>query len=373
MDRSDDPSSCSVPQELVETLIMSCSSAKKTIVPLIEKLSALEAKGFNKTGEDLIEIRSLRSEIQAELKKAMENPGIPRCKCIITGPSQSAPRKETTPRGDLVSFDNLNTDHQTFATADTNMFFTEWSPNFIHGSDSMIHIMSLAETLLQEGEKITALDRITWKKPMRHNLQLAVYAQEFANLPDREKYIVEGSFTTSNGRKFTVFGMDNPNSPIKTRMTNNPYANRTICPCPDCCQTAPDGTQSFKIHEPPVSKCYEAFAKSKPLSAATLIEMLTLALFRTDETINNRERTKILKVLGGLSDLPIPEDMDVIFNGNHPGEGNSRLEVRFLKGAEKKGQSGMTLMPFEYKFPHQKTFSRGIAASTDSIDLARKF
>lgn len=201
---------------------------------------------------------------------------------------------------------------------------------------------------------------------MRHNLKLAVYAEKFTELADRDRYVLEGGFETSDGRKLTVLGMDNPDSQITHRATNNPYAENTLCSCPACCVIKKDGTYSFLIHEPRTNSYLQHFAASQQLSVATMIEMLTLALSLAGNDEQQSDQ-QVLRVLGGLQNLPIPQNMASIFDGG------SRLQVRLLKRQKRNGRSGMTLIPFQYKFPHQQDFSDGIAASTTSVDLARCF
>lgn len=69
--------------------------------------------------------------------------------------------------------------------------------------------------------------------------------------------------------------------------------------------------------------------------------------------------------LGRVSDLPIPADIEDILRKGQ------LLEIRSTGRKIRTGQSGLSLQPFEYKFPHQSKFARGIVAAGEPEQLDR--
>ena len=90
---------------------------------------------------------------------------------------------------------------------------------------------------------------------------------------------------------------------------------------------------------------------------ATLAELLTQGLNTTMAITGKGSRGN--RVLGGIRDLELPDDMSLVYGGS--------LRMKLLDENARKGRSGMTLMPFEYKFPHQLNSSKGIVAIEENM------
>jgi len=356
-----------VPFEHIERMAERCRPVRDQVIPLLGELKEVVRKGNGRSLNDMMYQARLEEMVMQRLERIIAGNVSRFVSCVgsvmdsVDGETSQAEGIEDIDMRDLLR--NVYTDGHSFATCDARMIFTEWGAgDFVHGPDALFPVVQIAEKILQEGERIDAIERFSWRKPLKNDIKLAVYDKEMPDM-DKTEFVMEGSLRTSEGRVLSVMAMDNPEKPIEQITANNPFAVGTIIKSPSCYSIEDGGIHSFEIFEPKVLGCYEAFNKNKSLSVGTLVEILTLALINVDSSENSGS---VLRMLGGISDLPIPKDMRDIFV-----EG-SRLEVRFLPDQKKKGRSGLELVPFEFKFPHQETFARGIYAITGSEDLANK-
>lgn len=298
---------------------------------------ALEQKGFRKTAEDLVRIRELRREIREGVEKLAIN-GVVGMRTIPT-------LKQTG------HIRNLETDSRNFASCDTEMFFGPWSREFVHGADAMLWPAALAEKILQSGERISCMQRATWRKPITHNLRMAVYSEGCAGHWGSDESSFDGTFVTTKGRRLEFKGCQNPALPINVVSgTTNSFARGTVSPCRN------SGPQqcSFDLYPPAMPSDMQTLKESAPLRISTLVEMLSIALTQTD-IVRHGENGR---VLCEVRDMPVPEDLSPIFDLDA-----EQLQVRFL-GPEtrKRGKSGFIIIPLEYKFPGQDDFSSAAIA-----------
>lgn len=100
----------------------------------------------------------------------------------------------------------------TFATGSTRIPNT-WSTGFIHGADSLLPVTRLASRILRPDEVIRGLERVTWKKPMTSNLQIAVMRGPMGQDPSS---VMSGSLQTTQGQlTFEARLIDEPLRGIK--------------------------------------------------------------------------------------------------------------------------------------------------------------
>jgi len=69
-------------------------------------------------------------------------------------------------------------------------------------------------------------------------------------------------------------------------------------------------------------------------------------------------------LMGGVRNMKIPADLRDVYSVN------GTLDVEVLEDKVRPGSSGMTLIPFRYRFPGQQNFSMGIGALTSSENVA---
>lgn len=334
---------------------------RKQIEPLVHELEALEAKGINKTADDRLRIQAIRSDISIFIRRTLVETII--VDLGLDGTHFGQLRVEDIDREKMVKLQNVHTDGRNFATADASMFTTPWSREFVHGADSALHIGDLASKILSPAERLTGIDRITWRKPVTTNLQLAVYARAFDKTMDMSPYSVDGELHTSEGRRLTFLGMAIPDTEIDLHMSeSNPFAQLAICPCPNC-KTQRGELATYRVHDlHPSMKA--VLDKDESLKMSTLLEMLTMGVAHSQMASDPRDKRNLLKLLAGVNGLVLPQTWDELRDG--------KLYVELHHDAAKIGRSGMTLIPFEYRFPHMRKTESGLVAATESITCAEK-
>jgi|CXWL01.1.fsa_nt_gi hypothetical protein len=246
------------------------------------------------------------------------------------------------------------------ARAEVGFFRTPWSPNFVHGPDTMIFVTKLAEKILKPGESICALERVTWKKPIANNAILTISEIESSPFSVENGCLFDGTLSTNLGRKLHFTSKERQGSTVQKVVANsNPYAKQVFCSCPDCYKSYGD-VHIFDL-KPPT-------ADTQPYLLSTLCEIVTLALSKICHPDMSKERLDSMRLLGGIKNLELPSSAEAVFP---PG---GKLHV-LIKPVEKKtGKSGMTLMPFEFRFPHQDQNSgSGIMAISYKQDMTEEY
>ncbi|EKD64192.1 MAG: hypothetical protein ACD_51C00051G0004 [uncultured bacterium] len=398
------------PQGAYNFLLDRCTTFRREITPLRNRAIDLQDKGFRRSAIEQMELEKIDGRIRDAIDRTlsgveiMQEPmgmqddcmeddiddcidddsddlpierqvfaemmasllgGMPMMGMEVRGFSRQSRGYDVNTVADM-ELKDVETDGRTYCVSTANLVLTPWSREFAHGSDMLIPITKACSSLLAPDERLISLDRISWKKPVTSNLKLTVREGESPFSPDVS---VDGRFRTSKGRVLSFGGVQIEDSPICETAPMNTFAEGTICECSDCCRKERDGTYRFNLTLPDVPECLVEFEKSVPLSATTLVEILTTALVRADffnEIQDGRRGRQVLRLMGGVSDMPIPLDMAEVFK-----EG-ATLTLKFDRAGIKKGQSGMTLVPFQFQFPHQPKFGKGIAAVTCREEIAER-
>ena len=252
------------------------------------------------------------------------------------------------------------------------MFLSEWSGQFVHGPDSIGFPILLAEAnLLKPGERIRAIPRVTWRRPMTNDLTLAVYAQEFTKRPTAaDPYAFDGQLQTTLGRTLSFYGIENGDPIRRQSAVPNPYAKALFCNCPRCYSRTQDGEHSFRLKDGFSPEHLGVLNGSAAVSAAALLELIVKGLVAVGmECDGDRVTSAHVGLLGQVSNLEIPEDFADILGGE---------KCLRLRGLRKRIRSSvhtsptaepLSLVSFEYSFPGQTNFSHGIAAAEKDRDL----
>jgi len=330
---------------------------RSIIIPLLDRLEQLEAE--NKATE-ATEIRTRIQKYMALILKGDDTISL----LAMVDNGLKAPSKPsfscTQENGTSMNLFNIETNRKNFATAETKMFLTEWSNDFVHGPDSVLFVAKLADEILQHREEILNVPRITWKKPISGNLTLTVCDTDSTRPEKDQDVVMDGEFLTTEGRELAFWGKNIRGSKVDTLAPRNPYAKAIFYDSPLFIPGI-SGLRSFNLMESP-AEMIDLLDSSKPLLLATLMEIITIALFHANEGLSDGE---VLKLLGGIKNLHLPRKISDIF------EDRSQLDIELLENQSRQGRSGMTLIPFKFRFAHQKTFSTGVMARTSSVTLAR--
>lgn len=245
-----------------------------------------------------------------------------------------------------------------FAVAETDLAFCEgWALDFVHGPNTLPPITALAERVLLGDEKITKLDSVSWRVLMRNNLRLVAYDEGSDYCLEDGEHVLDGSFQTSCGRTIQFVGFDDSKSPVRHDMERNVFA-KSICLTPSLdgidLDIDSDGFAEVELGGKIAPESYPELEGSSGLCFETFTEILAYAC------VGAMNKTAGMKGSGlfiGVRDLELPEDIGDFF------EGGGKLKLRILTGEIKQGKSGLKIVPFEYRFPHQKDFCRGAVAT----------
>lgn len=333
---------------LPEGLLAEMRERTQLIHNLLSELEGIEQKGFKKTAEDSVRIKAISRELR-------ELTTIDICvpfSCDQGDVNVDSSQVETDLASSLL--ERIQVQGDSFATAETDMFTSSWSIDFLHGSDTLLPVMALAESILRPDEVIEAVSRVTWRKPMTSNMQLAVMRGSVTSDPNS---VIDGVIKTNQG-ELTFMGQL-IDAPMRWNQAPNPYVSNGICSCENCMTIKPDGTHSFSLHRMEMRDIGKPF-QDPAMQTASLAELVTIAVAKIDIPSCRRAT---LRLMGGLTGIHLSEDPENMF-----AEGN--LDVRVDSEKIRKGKSGFTIIPFTYKFTHQPGVSRGFMAVTDSEHMA---
>lgn len=243
-------------------------------------------------------------------------------------------------------------------------FKSGWSKKFVHGPDTMIPVTLLAEKILKPGEKLARIERISWRKPITNNAKLYLLEGKPEQVMEEGSDLFDGTLITTTGRTLHFAAKEKEDSPVTQNAVSNPLAQSAFCDCEDCYKRYGD------VHIFGLKKLENIQISSDgfyPFFPSTLCEIITLALHSVCEKDQSLGKEISLKLLGGINNLELPETDEQLFP-----EGGE-LVIFMKPGAAKKGKSGFTIVPFEFKFPHQKGTGSGIMAMSKSDDLTDEY
>ena len=258
----------------------------------------------------------------------------------------------------LVRLSELVTDGETFASAISELFLTQWSSRFAHGSDMLLSMSALAGKLLADDEDFVGLRLAKWLKPVTCNVRLVAYDIGTGCEDGSVNPSVIMQLETSKGRIIEVKSEQIVDSPITRKAVNNPYIDGVVCKNP-CCVVHRQGSNklSFPLNYPTKPSFFDDFDALPELTVSTLIELLTYCVSVSRSYLGIGDT---LGLMGAVQGLQLPELMKDIFN---PG---CSLDVEFLLDQQRLGKSGMILVPIRFKFPHQEEYGTGTVAFTNS-------
>lgn len=253
-----------------------------------------------------------------------------------------------------------------FAVGNAEFFKTSWSKDFVHGPDTMINITQLARKILKPGEMIARLERVSWRRPIINNAKLMITAGGQKDVIEPGEDLFDGTLKTSHGRLLHFAAKEKKDSPVVLKASSNPMAESSFCDCPNC-YTRYGDVHIFKLKGPSNAKMNTE--ATYPYTLSTLCEIVTLALNTITIEDDRLSENTSLRLMGGINNLDLPQiEGKAVFP-----EGGS-LHIFMKPGEIKKGKSGIDLVPFDFRFPHQQSTSgSGILAISKSLRVTDKF
>ncbi|MGE3278860.1 MAG: hypothetical protein AB7J40_03630 [Candidatus Altimarinota bacterium] len=315
----------------------------------------LELLGMPITSEECHQLEEIRTTInRVNGLRYDQRLGILEALIISADPLLNGLNGDKTPdgEGDIQLLEDVNVTSDQMAMAETNMFCSPWSSDFIHGADAIFPIFELASKILKPGEKITGLKKIAWKRPMKTNMRLTV-CRNLLEIPKNAS--MEGVIETTEGN--LVFHSTQIEKPITRNWPKNPYAEQVICDCPNCLSVFREGLYAYSLKEPPVENWENHMREHPPLTAALLTELVTMGISRMPC------ESSVLRLMGGIEGLELPKSPEDIFRAGV-------LEIQLQRKNAKTGRSGLQIIPFTFKFSYQRKKGSGFVALTNSEEVS---
>jgi len=130
---------------------------------------------------------------------------------------------------DLPKYNSLysvnDTDGVSFATGNLSLFFTAWSLDHIHGSDSLLPAIAFVDTILEENELVTGMSVVNWWKMIDTDLKIMVIDDDADNRDFGDTPIVMSfQVVTSKKRKLNIYTFDGDEY-VGDYNRSNPYAD----------------------------------------------------------------------------------------------------------------------------------------------------
>jgi len=246
------------------------------------------------------------------------------------------------------------------AVAEAQLFFTPWSENFVHGPDTLLSVTNLAERLMKPNEKLAQLVRISWRQPIKYNLNLCV-----GGVPERgefeEPVVLDGAFVTNHQRLLHFYATETDTA-IDVQSSNNPFAQQILGNYSVGKAFYDQGNmQHVQTLQALGSDMIEDLQTSAPSRMATITEVIALGV------ANILGHRKAFRLMAGFKGIELPEAQDFLF------QENDSLGIRFLHNQKRQSRMGFELLPFEIALSYQKKAATGLLAYTLDSELAKKF
>lgn len=263
-----------------------------------------------------------------------------------------------TPLNDLVR--DVRTDGTQHVTGKADIYYSaDVKEPLVHGTDTLTPIANIADKILETGEKISELQRVTWRRMMRHSLIVRV-ANANSNIQVASaEDCCDGSFLTSKGRTLNFAAKPDLAYPVSATRNSNSIANmlascdRTRCIDTDVFATA--------LVTPPVTQLLPElqglFDRTPGLAIGTFSEIVDLGVVNSMwKAIALLGKNPSSLVMVGMNTVQIPSDAkEALKNGV---EMNTTIEMNRYR----RSKSGHILIPYTCRTNFQKNPATGLLA-----------
>lgn len=249
-------------------------------------------------------------------------------------------------------------------TALSKLYFNHnWSRGLVHGPDMIFAFHELAETLLENGETVVAINSMKFRRPVNRDLQL--YAKicddntSLSILPDGQNPAVLAEFATSNGRKIQLQGFKTA-SPIdqfpEEGYSSFHHLGRNFGTC--TIRKYNDGKEIYMFNVEPLNAQDQWETTISPEGMNLAMDLVLYAFSRISMANDSVIPEADMNVVASLKFDVIPSDMNLC--------GGCKLELSFGK-IEENGR-GFEFIPVEFAFKKDgKEIGKGIFTIAQSL------
>lgn len=239
--------------------------------------------------------------------------------------------------------------------AEVEMAFSPENHECVHGPSTLVAVGGLARRLLAAGERLAAIERVTYATPVRHRLRLSVWDSAEAEPPAGEAAL-SGRLRTSLGRALEFTGVAVPERPLLIQRDYNALSLALVAG--KQLVFGPERTSlTIDLSEAGLTASRRAVRHRPALCASLLLDLVPIAI------LNWKRRRPM--VACGYRDVPLPATPAAAFV---PG---TRLELRYRKDrSHPSTRSGLWIGYYEFRYvPRQTDWSTMVMAEADDIGL----
>ncbi|NOS66826.1 MAG: hypothetical protein HOO67_00440 [Candidatus Peribacteraceae bacterium] len=216
--------------------------------------------------------------------------------------------------------------------ADTDLFMTDWSTQYVHGGDTLLPVGIFVERLLRDGEKLTAMDSVRWQSIIRENMRITASFDAFKPEQTAES-LMTATLSTSEDRKLHVKG-DGNGEPIHRSSARNPVADKMFQHSRHRVKVNKAGWNEF-----PLGQCenLSGYSAERPgMQMSTVIDLLNCAAVASEESKKYAGGGGLFL---GVQNFSLPEISAV-----------ARVRVKFHHDAVKPTKKRFNTLPVQVEF-----------------------
>jgi hypothetical protein len=228
----------------------------------------------------------------------------------------------------------------------TDLCFSNWSRNFLHGADTLLPVGTMLEQMMDKNERLEQIEDIRWKEAMKNNLRLTGSTQTFSPEELRQAAMLFSCRTSAN-RKLYVKGEDDAAKPVSGFRPCNRLANVIFSASNSQPVMRSDGASSFKLEAPAsISTDSQNPIQSLGFHMSTAVDLINYAcMFAPDMQQYDKHG---LKLFLGVKDFSLPELADL-----------SEIRFHVQHGKVRQSQKAYNIIPSEIDFRNTHKRSAG--------------
>lgn len=233
--------------------------------------------------------------------------------------------------------------------AEVEMAFSPENHECVHGPSTMVPVVGLAEKLLEAGERVAAIDRITWSTPLRHAVRLSVWSGADPEAVGEEPTAFSGRLRTTEDRSVQFAAMPLPERPLLVQRGYNELSLELVRG--QKMAVGADGDSLvMELSAQALATCRHRTRQRPSLRAALLLDLVPIAIL-------NWRRGRPM-VACGYRDVPLPETASAAFAAG------SRLELRYRADlSHPSSHSDLWIGYYEFRYqPRQRGWSTMVMA-----------
>jgi hypothetical protein len=235
--------------------------------------------------------------------------------------------------------------------AEVDLAFSPENHECVHGPCTVVPVVDLARWLLAAGERLTAVERVSWSAPLRHRVRLSVWDASQTEPPVLEGAL-SGRLRTSLGTALEFSGAPLSGRPLLVQRDYN-RLSRALVAGKRLVSGGEPNTIALELRDEGLAACRRAVGDRPALCAALVLDLVPIAIL-------NWKRGRPMMCCG-FSDVPLPASPAAAFAAG------TRLEVRYRADrSHASPRSGLWIGHYEFRYlPRQTGWSAMVMAETD--------